>query len=164
MSQGFKSNRCGLRSRISFVTLALLLTVTALPAFAALGGDISTVQADLAHMQGSLRITQSNSYSVHEIQSPTGVVVREYVSPTGKIFAVAWQGPWIPDMQQLLGAYFQQYADAAQAEADKRPGRRPLQITQPGFVLQMFGHMRSFSGRAYVPEMVPPGVRMEAIQ
>jgi hypothetical protein len=67
-------------------------------------------------------------------------------------------------MQQLLGDYFQQYADAAQAQTNHRLGRRPLQIVQPGFVLEMYGHMRSFGGRAYVPQMVPQGVGAEAIR
>jgi hypothetical protein len=152
----------GWRAKVPF--LALTLLVVTLRAFAALGGDVTTVQADTAHMQGSLRITHTGAYAVHEIQTPTGNVIREYVSAAGKIFAVAWRGPWLPDMQQLLGDYFQQYADAAQTQANNRPGRRPLQITQPGFVLQQFGHMRSFTGRAYIPEMLPPGVSPEAIQ
>lgn len=151
-------------AKAPFLALSLLMVVTALPAFAALGGDVSTVDADRVHMQGSLRITHSDAYEVHEIQSPSGIAVREYVSPAGKIFAVAWRGPWIPDMQQLLGDYFQRYVDAAQAHANNRPGRRPLHIVEPGFVLQMFGHMRSFTGRAYIPEMIPQGVRVEAIQ
>ena len=149
-------------ARSCILTGVLLIATYASPAFAGLGGDVSTVQADQVHMQASLRTTSAGAYQVHEMQSPTGVVVREYVSPAGKIFAVAWRGPWMPDMQQLLGDYFQRYADEAQA--NKRPGRKPLHISQPGFVLQMFGHMRSFSGRAYIPEMLPAGVPPEAIQ
>ena len=79
----------------------------ALPAFAELGGDASSVQADQAYMQASLRTTTAQAYTVHEIQAPTGIIVREYVSPTsGKVFGVAWQGPWPPDMRQILGNYF----------------------------------------------------------
>lgn len=159
-----RQQHCGdWRAMASFLLLTLL--VVTLPAFAALGGDVTTVEADTAHMQGSLRITQTGAYTVHEIQTPSGIVIREYVSTAGKIFAVAWRGPWLPDMQQLLGDYFQQYADAAaQTQANNRPGRKPLQIAQPGFVLQQIGHMRSFTGRAYVPELLPPGVSPEAIQ
>jgi len=164
MSQGDKYNGPVRRPNLPFVALTLLMVMTSLPAIAALGGDVSTVQTDQVHMQGSLRITQSGTYAVHEIQSPSGIVVREYVSPAGKIFGIAWQGPWMPDMQQLLGDYFPQYADGAQAQAKERPGHRPLQVVQPGFVLQLFGHMRSFTGRAYVPGMVPPGTSPEVIR
>lgn len=151
-------------ARIYLLRLILVMVVATLPALAALGGDASTVQADQLHMQGSLRTTNAEAYTVHEIQSPSGITVREYVSPGGKIFAVAWRGPWMPDMRQLLGDYFHQYADAVQAQADKRRGRRPLEIVQPGFVLHQFGHMRSFAGSAYIPEMVPQNVGVEAIQ
>jgi hypothetical protein len=90
--------------------------------------------------------------------------VREYVSADGKVFAVAWHGPWLPDMRQILGTYFEQYAQAMQAQGDGRVRRRPVMIEQPGLVVQIGGHMRAFSGRAYVPEMLPSGVRVEDIQ
>lgn len=146
------------------VVLAMVFLATASPAFAALGGDISSVRADQAHMQGSLRTTQAEAYTVHEIQAVTGTVVREYVSPSGKVFAVAWQGPWRPDMRQLLATYFEPYQQALQAQSNSRAGRRPLLIQQPGLVVQSSGHMRSFAGRAYIPQMLPQGVSIEDIR
>ncbi|HKN17214.1 MAG TPA: DUF2844 domain-containing protein [Candidatus Sulfotelmatobacter sp.] len=134
------------------------------PALAALGGDVASVQADQLHMRGTLRTTAATSYSVHEIQSPAGAVVREYVSFAGKVFAITWQGRWPPDMRQLLGNYFDQYAQAAKAQGRVGTGRRPLEIEQPGLVVQMGGHPRSFRGRAYVPDLLPSGVAAEAIQ
>jgi hypothetical protein len=133
-------------------------------AFAALGGTAASVQADQAHMQGTLRTTQAESYSIQEIQAATGVTVREYVSSSGKVFAVAWHGPWPPQMQQLLGSYFDQYMQAVKAQASTHTARRPLFIQQPGLVVESGGHMRSFSGRAYIPDMLPQGVSAEAIR
>ncbi len=147
----------------ALVHAATVLMIT-LPAFAGLGEEVSSVQADQAHIQGTLRTTQKPSYTVHEIQAPTGTIVREYVSTSGKVFAVAWQGPWPPDMRQILAGYFGQYQQAAQAQTSSRAGRRPLVIEQPGLVLQSGGHMRSFSGRAYIPEMVPQGISAEEIR
>ena len=140
------------------------IVCSAHPALAALGGDASSVQADQLHMQGTLRTSAATSYSVHEIQSPAGTVVREYVSSAGKVFAIAWRGQWPPDMRQLLGNYFDQYAQAAKAQGSVRTGRRPLMIEQPGLVVQMGGHPRSFKGRAYIPDLLPSGVAAEAIQ
>jgi hypothetical protein len=139
------------------------LTISS-PAFAALGEDSSSVQTDVVRMQGSLRSTQSQAFTVHEITAATGTTVREYASPSGKIFAVAWQGPWLPNMRQLLASYFAQYEEALQAGGPARAGRRPLLIEQPGLVVQSGGHMRSFSGRAYIPQMMPQGVRAEDIR
>jgi hypothetical protein len=145
--------------------LAIAVLAVVPSAFAALGGAAASVQADQARMQGTLRTTtQAASYSVQEIQAATGVTVREYVSSSGKVFAVAWHGPWPPQMQQLLGTYFDQYMQAVKAQASAHTARRPLLIEQPGLVVESGGHMRSFSGRAYIPDMLPQGVSAEAIR
>jgi Protein of unknown function (DUF2844) len=144
--------------------VSVTMLVIALPAFAGLGEVASSVRADQAQMQGSLRTTQTQAYAVHEIKTATGTVVREYVSTSGRVFAVAWQGPWPPDMRQILAGYFEQYHQAVQSQANSRAGRRPLLIEQPGLVVQSGGHMRSFAGRAYVPEMLPQGVNKEEIR
>jgi hypothetical protein len=132
-------------------------------AYAALGGDHSSVLADQAYFRGRLQTTQSNSYTVHEMQLPTGATVREYESSAGKIFAVTWRGGWLPDMRQLLGSYFARYADAIRAQSSVHAGRRPLQIADSDLVVQSSGHMRSFAGRAYLPALLPPGVTAESL-
>src|ERR1700730_10352262 len=75
---------------------AAILSATMLminsPAFGGLGEDVSSLQADRVHLPGSLRTTQSEAFAVHEILAPTGIVVREYVSASGKVFAVTWHG------------------------------------------------------------------------
>jgi hypothetical protein len=154
------------RLLLAIATVAAIIIMTALPVFAGLGEDAGSVQADQARMQASLRTTQAQAYSVQEIQAPTGIVVREYVSPaSGKVFAVAWQGPWPPNMQQILASYFDQFQQAAQAQAGTaRAIRRPLVINLPGLVVESGGHMRSFAGRAYIPAMLPQGVTAEAIR
>lgn len=133
------------------------------PASAALGDTVDSVEIDRAHMQGSIRVIQSDAYVVNEIQAATGTVVREYVSG-GAVFAVAWQGPTIPDLRQLLGAYFDQYLQAAEAAQAQRRDRGPLLIQSPGLVFESGGHMRSFRGRAYIPAMLPRGVAAETIR
>lgn len=157
-----------IQSGLLILGAALAVAANAAPARAALGSDITSVQADQVHMQGSIRATVTASYTVHQIQAATGTVVREYVSSSGKsagkVFGIAWQGPWPPDMRQLLGSYFQQYVQAANAQSEARMGRRPLVIELPGLVVQVGGHPRAFAGRAYVPEMLPTGVRTEEIQ
>jgi hypothetical protein len=144
--------------------LSVSLVLLGLPAFAGLGEDSSSVEADQAHMQGQRRITQASSYSVHEIKAPTGTIIREYVSPSGQVFGVAWQGPWLPDMRQILASYFETYRQASDAQANSHTGRRPLVIKQPDVVVRSGGHMRSFSGQAYVPALLPKGVTAATIQ
>jgi Protein of unknown function (DUF2844) len=150
-------------SQISLMGILLMLTLP-LPALAALGGDVSSVQEDQAQMKGTLKTTEADAYTVHEITVPGNTVVKEYASPAGKIFAITWHGQFIPNMQQLLGTYFDQYAQAAKEQRESHPGRHPLNIQQSGLVVQSGGHMRSYMGRAYVPDMVPHGVNVGALQ
>jgi len=133
------------------------------PALAALGGDLTSVDADRAHLKAtSLEVKPSEAYQVHPIQAPGGTIISEYVSSTGRVFAVSWHGPFIPEMQQILGSYFQQYSAALGA---KRPyGRRPLNIQVPGLVVQTGGHMGAYFGRAYLPEMLPSSLKADEIK
>ena len=156
-----------LKSHGLAITCALLTLPC--PVFAALGGDATSVQADSVHMQASLRTSQAaaaqgGTYTVHELRSPSGVVVREYASASGKVFGVAWQGPWLPDLHQLLGNYFEAYQQAMQARDAGRAGRRPVHIEIPGLVVNLNGHLRSYSGRAYVPENLPQGMSAEEVK
>jgi hypothetical protein len=151
-------------SQISLMGIVLLMLTLSLPALAALGGDVSSVQEDKAQMKGMLKTTETDAYTVHEITAPGNIVVKEYVSSAGKVFAIAWHGQFIPNMQQLLGTYFDQYAQAAKEQRESHPGRHPLNIQQSGLVVQSGGHMRSYMGRAYVPDMVPHGVNVGALQ
>jgi hypothetical protein len=147
--------------RKTFWIFSAAFFLLARPASAVLGGDAASVQSDQVRMQATLRVTQSQGYAVHEMRTLPGNVVREYVSPEGKVFGVAWQGPFRPDFQQLLGSYFQQFSQAGQKH---RRGSGPLMIEQPGLVLHSGGHMRAFFGKAYVPDMLPQGVTADAIQ
>jgi hypothetical protein len=104
-------------------------------------------------MKAQLRMTSVAGYTVHEIQSPTGTVVREYISDSGKVFAVSWTGPILPDFRQTLGRYFAEYSSAA---SSPHVGRRHLSIQRSDLVVHSSGHMRAFYGNAYVPSLLPP--------
>ena len=150
--------RTVLRTALWAVLLAGSVT---LPAFAALGGDAASVDTDAAKMKGQARATAVAGYTVKEITLPSGTVVREYVSAEGKVFAVTWKGMSQPDLQQTLGTYFEQYKAAAAAP---HAGHHHLQIHQPELVLISGGHMRAWSGKAYVPVLLPPNFSVDDIR
>jgi hypothetical protein len=140
--------------------LCLIVSAFSYSAYAALGGDVTSIQADQAHMRAQRRVIQNAAYSVHEMQTDSSTVVREFVSPEGKVFGISWQGPTRPDLQQMLGNYYSEFAAA-------RPVRRmhgPVTIRTQNLVVQSGGHMRALTGRAYVPAMVPADVRLEDIK
>lgn len=151
-----------LRTFCRAIGLAAVLALS-VPAFASLGGNAGSVEADRAQMKASVHVTQEANYAVHEMQSAGGTTVKEFVSPQGNVFAVSWQGQFPPQMQQILGSYFNQYSAALAAQAHHY-GHRPLNLQQPGLVIQTGGHMRAYFGRAYVPDMLPAGVKADDIK
>ena len=147
-------------TRTVVCSIVVALTAAA-PAFAALGGDATSVQADLARMKGALRITSTAGVTVHEITTSYGTVVREYLTPADKVFAISWRGPVIPDLRQMLGSYYGQYEQAA--SAPHLGGHRHLAIERPGLVVQSGGRMRAFYGRAWAPDLLPQNFSVSAI-
>jgi len=140
---------------VVFSSLVLITGLVPCIASAALGEPEASVQADASQLKGSVKVTDHASYRLHEIQLPSGTLVREFVGSDGKVFAIAWSGPAIPNLRQTLGQYFDNYVTAAKAN---RAGHHHLQIQQSDLVVQASGHMRAFSGRAYLPPAVPSGV------
>lgn len=144
---------------------ALVVALSA-PAFAVLGDNAASVLDDQARMKGTLHSVDHGAYVLHEITVSSGARVREYVSPAGLVFGVAWEGQFPANLQNLLGPYYQQ---AQQAESQKRaaeeqaeprvPRRRgaPSVIETPGLVFVQAGHPRSFHGVAYIPQLIPQG-------
>ncbi len=131
------------------------------PAFATLGEDATSVENDRIKLKAQVRTTAVAGYTVHEIASPTGTTVREFINDSGKVFGVAWTGPLLPNFEQTLGKYFPEYLANASAP---RVGRRHLSIQGTDFVVHSNGHMRAFYGSAYVPSLLPPNFSVDDIQ
>jgi Protein of unknown function (DUF2844) len=161
----------GRQGRAKTAAAIVMLLGFSVPAMASLGGNVGSIQADTAHMSANVTRTSSDTYEVHQLQSPAGTVVNEYLSSSGTVFAVTWHGPFMPDLQQILGSYFQQYSAALSSQASSQTssqprqyGRHPLDIRQPGLVVQTAGHMRAHWGRVYIPALTPEGVSPDQLQ
>ena len=128
---------------------------------AVLGGSADSVAADQARMKASRTISANPRYQIHELQAGEGNLVREYVSPEGKVFGVAWKSHFLPQLPQLLGSYADRLTAAARTRTNHRA---PLQINQPDFVYSAFGHQGFYAGHAYIPAMLPAGVSAEEIK
>jgi hypothetical protein len=146
--------------KIAALLCAVLITALAPRiASATLGEPEITVQSDVAQLRASIKSSEDRvGYRVHEIQLPSGTLLREFVAPAGNVFAVAWNGPTQPNLRQALGKYFDALASAPKP---KFVDHRHLQIQQGDLVVQGSGHMRAgFSGRAYLASAVPSGVNL----
>lgn len=137
---------------LSLVLTTALAALSTAPALAALGGDVASVNADGVHMKAAVRVSAADAVSIHEITDASGTTVREFVGADGKVFALSWHGPVNPDLRQVLGVYYPQFTQAA---ATAPRNHRQLTIQQPGLVVQNSGRVRAFSGRAWVPGMLP---------
>ena len=122
---------------------------------AALGGRYASIAADQAQLHASIKMTAHSAYEVHELTLASGTTVREYVAASGIVFAVAWTGPSLPNLQQTLGTYFADYRSAAQS---RRGGRNHLSLERSDLSIEAGGHMRAFFGRAVLVQAVPAGV------
>jgi hypothetical protein len=142
--------------------IALIALAAPAFAYAALGGSVDSVRNDQVRMKAAAKLARpGNNYTVHELQMPSGTMVREYAAPDGNVFAVTWEGPAKPDLRQLLGQYFPQYAQEPAAGPSQR---RHLSVRKPGLVIESHGRMRAFSGKAYLTQSVPEGVSVEELQ
>jgi Protein of unknown function (DUF2844) len=126
-------------------------------AHAALGGDAASVPADAAELHGAVNTEIRQQYDIQEISAEAGMRVREYLGRNGVVFAVSWSGPVMPDLQRLLGTHFAEYSAALKALT--RPGlQRSVRMASSELIVESGGHLRAYSGRAYLPALMPAGV------
>ena len=145
------------------LVLAAVSFSTARLAQAALGESADSVESDRKALSAVRRATTArDAYTVQEIKS-AATTVREYVSSSGVVFAVAWNGLSHPDLTPLLGSYAGVYREALR-QTPRKPGRRHLQVKAERVVVEKWGHMRNLQGRAYVPALIPQGVSVDEIK
>lgn len=148
-----------------FLGLGFLMAIfaTARQAGATLGEYADTVESDTMALSAVRNSTKAhNSYTIHELDSGS-TVVREYVSSSGVVFAIAWNGLIHPDLDQLLGAYAGDYKRALQ-QTPRKHGQRRIQLKTDSVIVEKWGHMRNLQGRAYDPALIPPGVSIDEIR
>lgn len=153
--------RTTLRFTLRLVAGLMLAVTSVTPAWAALGEPASSVSVDSGHFRASLLVAGRPSFTVHELRTPAGTVIREFVAPSGAVFAVSWRGPYMPSMSLLLGQHFQRYANAPRSAGSTRSH---VLIDQPDLVVHGGGHIRSYAGIAYLPQLLPAGVSAEQLQ
>jgi hypothetical protein len=141
--------------------LGLLVFVIAGPAHAALGGDAASIANDTAALEASREITQAAGVEVHVLHLRSGTTVHEYAAH-GKVFAIAWGGPVIPDLRRLLGSYFDAYVNDPQGRGT---GHHTMRVVQTrDWVVQSAGHQNGFVGRAWLSNELPAGFDLATVR
>ncbi|MGB7195582.1 MAG: DUF2844 domain-containing protein [Collimonas pratensis] len=168
-----------MRSYPTTFIAATLLLAAALPAWAALGGAVSSVEADRIALRGApaagaqaaakagaardgSSAQPSVLYSVQAFALPNGTEVREFVA-AGQVFGVAWQGASQPNLRQVFGdQMYEVYLQSLKAQST--PGSRTFVLRQSALVVHSFGLPGNFSGQAYLPQQMPAGVSAAVIK
>ena len=118
------------------------------------------VDQKMLHARKSVR--PGTDFSIHELTLPSGTAVREYVSADGRVFAVAWRGPTLPDLKQIFGE--DNLRTFLAAPPEHHVPRKSRSVRQPGLVVHSAGSGRFFTGFAYIPSLKPSAVREEDIR
>lgn len=130
-------------------------------ASATLGQPESAIAQETQLTHASIKQSDFGAYRIHQMELPSGTLVREYAGPDGKVFAVSWTGPFIPNLKQSLGAYYDEFAAGAGVP---HGNRRRLEVREPDLVVLESGHMRAHHGLAYLPQSLPSGVSVGDLQ
>ncbi len=154
-------NRLRTAQMLALIVLAAILLQLAGPARAALGGDAATVEADRQQISASIRHEPLAAFTVHHLATATGASVREYATPAGRVFGVAWNGPSMPNLRQLLGAHFATFTGSPNRHSN---GHSRLVVKDGALIVESSGRMRAFHGRAYLSNALPTGVSIDEIQ
>jgi hypothetical protein len=151
-----------MRSSTPPLLLGLLCLAFAAPARASLGGAVASVESDRRALAAVRLPTRAQAgYQIHEVEA-NGTRVRQYVSPAGVVFGVAWDGLVRPDLDLLLGSYAAAWRQADR-DSPRSRGRRFRAVATPRLVVETWGHMRAAQGRAFDPALLPPGVSADEI-
>jgi hypothetical protein len=139
--------------RATPIVSALLLAYAG-ASHAALGGAPEQFATEGATIASRVSAAGPN-YHTRDTTLASGTQVREYVSDSGVVFAVTWDGPMLPDLKALLGKYFETMV--AESARTPKAGRSRIDVNDPEVVINSGGHMRAFEGSAWVPGEFPAG-------
>jgi hypothetical protein len=150
---------------ILFLGLVLILASCSLPqqVQATLGESVNSVTTNKKSLSAVRSIEKTASkYTVYESQYDT-ITIREYASPSGIVFGIAWIGLTHPDLTPLLGSYASEHKKALN-QVKRQHGSKRVKVKSENVVVEKWGHMRKLQGRAYAPDLIPEGVSVDEIK
>lgn len=141
--------------------VALLLYASAATAFAGLGSAPSAPGPRILS-QSALTVATSATYTDLKETLESGTEVHEYVNAQGTVFAVSWAGPFLPDLREVLGVKFDTMVNHVRQRAGG--ARSQVRVQQDDVVIFSGGRPGGFSGRAWMPALLPAGFDTNAVR
>ena len=132
-------------------------------AFAGLGEPKSSVMNDRDRIDAKVIVShqQYDNYSIDEILIGKNKI-KEFISLSGTVFAIAWTGKAHPDLSKLLGSYWGEYSQSVKNQSTHHRTQGKTQTNN--IVVEKSGHMRALTGRAYIPSLLPLGIAVDEIK
>jgi hypothetical protein len=136
-----------------------------LPGSAVRAGTASGTTTGPAVSAKAAATTSSNTtnYNISKTLLDNGTTISEYATPVGLVFALSWEGPFMPDLNSLLGSYFSTFKEQADAGRATRNIGTPVGVDTGKLVVRSSGRMRNYSGYAYAPDLIPGGVSISDV-
>ena len=152
-------------------TAAALVIAASGPAHAQLG---TTVAIDASGTSSSSTVADATAAVLHQASNSAvrwqestdanQIRVRQYVSSSGQVYAVSWDGPAMPDVAALLGTWFDRYRQEASAALPNASGLHSSRVSGSDLMVETAVRLRDFSGRAWLPSALPAGITAADIE
>ena len=141
---------------LSLLAALLVFGVGVPEARASLGGRGESIDHDRLILKAQRHLTSVKGTQVHELTLANTTVVREYSRADGVVFAVSWQGPGRPNLEEIFGAYYPRF-QADNSTAVRQHYRQALGSDHLDFIVRTGGHSGDFWGMAFLPMQAPSG-------
>jgi len=151
--------------------VAALVIAASGPAYAQLGATIAIAATGTSSSSNAADATApvlhqaaNSAVQWQESTDANQIRVRQYVSSSGQVYAVSWDGPAMPDIAVLLGTWFDRYRQEASAALPNASGLHSSRVSSSDLMVETAVRLRDFSGRAWLPSALPAGVAAADIE
>ncbi|MGX7003683.1 DUF2844 domain-containing protein [Caballeronia sp. KNU42] len=149
-------------------TAAALVIAASGPTHAQLGATVAI------NPTGTSNPADANAPALHQAANSAArweestdanqIRVRQYVSSSGQVYAVSWDGPAMPDVALLLGTSFDRFRQEASSAQPNASGLHSSRVNCSDLMVETAVRLRDFSGRAWLPSALPAGVTAADIE
>jgi Protein of unknown function (DUF2844) len=135
------------------------------PAWAVLGEGVGSVQADQLQLSATRRMARTLDGDVQLLTWADGSSIRQYLTPSGRVYAVAWNTRSKPRLDRLFGVHFVAYVEGARQLQQQRAGVRHQAVIEQGdLVVESSAHLHAHTGRAWLRSLLPSAKARDAIR
>ena len=152
-------------------TAAALVIAASGPAHAQLGTTVAIAATGISSSSNTADATaqvlhqaENSAARWQESTDANQIRVRQYVSSSGQVYAVSWDGPAMADVAVLLGTWFDRYRQEASAALPNASGLHSSRVSSSDLMVETAVRLRDFSGRAWLPSALPAGVTAADIE